>query len=94
MAPLGLKDLPEMMVPLVPRGRRVLILKCQAHKALMAMKEPPGHKALPEMMVLLVRKALPVTMELLGRKDRKANVAVMVLLGRKALQVPGHQILA
>ena len=76
------KALLVTMVPLVPRGRRVLILKCQAHKALMAMTEPPGHKALPEMMVLL------------GRRDRRANVEVMVLLGRKAPQGPGHQILA
>ena len=85
------KDLLVTMVPLVPRGRRVLILKCQAHKALMAMTEPPGHKALPEMMVPPVRRA------------HKVNVVVMELLvgkahqGRKALkapQGPGHQILA
>ena len=97
MAPLGLKDLPEMMelperkdlpemmvplVPLVPRGRRVLILKCQAHKALMAMTEPPGHKALPEMMVLPVRRAHKVSavvMELLVGKAHQ---------GLKALKAP------
>ena len=82
MVPLVLKALPEPMVPLVPLGRRVLILKCQAHKALMAMTEPPGHKALPEMMVLPVRRA------------HKVNAVVMELLvgkahqGRKALKAP------
>ena len=41
-----------------------------------------GHKDLLEMMVLL------------ARKDHKVSAVVMVLLGRKVLQVLGHQILA
>ena len=75
---------------MAPLGLKVRL----ARRAIVVLMAAKGHKALPEMMVPLVLKALPVTMELLDRRDRWANVEVMVLLGRKVPQAPGHQILA
>ena len=69
------KALLVTMVPLVLQALLALILKYQAHKALMAMTEPLGLKALPEMMVPQVRKA------------HKVNAVVMELLAGKARQV-------
>ena len=63
----------------------------------LGLKVRLARRAIVVLMAAKVRKALPEMMELLERKDLLANVAVMVLLGRKAPQVPqapGHQILA
>ena len=60
----------------------------------LGLKVRLARRAIVVLMAAKVRKDLPVTMELLERKDHKVNAVVMELLvgkahqGRKALKAP------